>query len=71
MLGLAYKTKETTTFDSILDFSFLLLKVYTTKKRMLPKTIFSSMRVLIVSHAVLLTGLFGRKHVVVDKIDHF
>jgi hypothetical protein len=48
-----------------------LLKVYTARKRMLPKTTFSLMRVLTVSHPVRLTSLFGRKHVVIDKGDHF
>jgi hypothetical protein len=66
-----YNSKDTTTFCSILDFSVLLLKVYTARKRMLPKSTISLMRVLIVSHAVRLTSLFGRKHVVIDKGDHF
>jgi len=65
-----YNSKDTTTFCSILDFSVLLLKVYTARNRMLPKTKFSLMRVS-VSHAVRLTSLFGRKHVVIDKGDHF
>jgi hypothetical protein len=61
---------DTTTFPSILETKFLLLTVYTAGNRKLPTTIFSSIRVLIVLHAIRLTGLFCCKDVVTDKGDH-
>jgi len=64
----SHNTRDTTTFCSILDFKFLLLKVYTARKRRLPKTIFSLTMVLLV--LIRLTGLFGRKHVITDKGHH-
>jgi hypothetical protein len=63
----SYNTRDATTFPSILDFNFLLLTVYTARNRKLPTAIFSPVRVVLVSHAIRLTGLFGRKHVVIDE----